>query len=143
MKKTLFFMALFPILLYGQNQTKPVKVEKTKMITTQSGLGIETLVEGTGATPKKGDTILAHYTGWLKDGTKFDSSHDRGQPLKFRVGVGMVIQGWDEGLLQMKVGQKAKLHIPSELGYGERGAGNSIPANSDLIFEVELVDIVN
>ena len=120
---------------------KPQKKDKT-MIKTASGLGIEILTDSDGVMPQKGQTIKAHYTGWLTDGTKFDSSHDRGQPLQFKVGVGQVIAGWDEGLLAMKVGQKVKLYIPSELGYGARGAGGAIPPHADLVFEVELVSIV-
>lgn len=123
------------------DSNKPQKKDK-KMIKTASGLGIEILTDSEGAMPLKGQTIKAHYTGWLTDGTKFDSSHDRGQPLQFKVGVGQVIAGWDEGLLAMKVGQKVKLHIPSALGYGARGAGGAIPPNADLVFEVELVGIV-
>lgn len=116
--------------------------ETKKMTTTPSGLRIEVLTDSNGATPVKGNTIKAHYTGWLTDGTQFDSSHDRREPLEFKVGVGQVIAGWDEGLLAMKVGQTVKLHIPAALGYGARGAGRLIKPNSDLVFEVELVEIV-
>lgn len=111
------------------------------METTPSGLQYEDLVPGTGASPTRGQTAVVHYTGWLTDGTKFDSSLDRGQPFSFPVGAGRVIQGWDEGVATMKVGGKRRLTIPSELGYGARGAGGVIPPNATLIFEVELLDI--
>jgi FKBP-type peptidyl-prolyl cis-trans isomerase len=102
----------------------------------------EDLIEGTGEEVKNGDTVKVNYTGTLLDGTQFDSSLDRGEPFEFTVGQGQVIQGWDEGLLGMKVGGKRKLTIPSSMGYGETGAGESIPPNAGLIFEIELVEIV-
>ena len=103
----------------------------------------ETMTPGDGKTfPKKRDKLTMHYTGTLADGgKKFDSSVDRGQPFTFTIGVGQVIQGWDEGVIQMSLGEKAALHIPSAMGYGERGAGGDIPANADLVFEVELLKI--
>ncbi|NTW30951.1 MAG: FKBP-type peptidyl-prolyl cis-trans isomerase [Candidatus Moranbacteria bacterium] len=105
-------------------------------------LKIEKISEGTGdQATKKGDTISVHYTGTLTDGTKFDSSVDRGTPFSFTVGGGQVIAGWDQGLLDMKVGEKRRLTIPASLGYGARGAGSSIPPNATLIFEVELLSI--
>ena len=105
--------------------------------------GLKTIVhkEGTGKNPIPGDNITVHYKGLLADGTEFDSSHSRGTPFTFIVGQGRVIPGWDEGLLYMKVGEKRTLIIPSELGYGERGAGGTIPPNATLIFEVELIKI--
>jgi len=106
-----------------------------------SGLKILIEKEGTGRKPKAGEWVQVHYTGYLPDGTKFDSSYDRGQPIGFQVGKGRVIAGWDEGIMQLKEGAKAYLFIPSHLGYGERGAGGVIPPNSDLIFKVELVKI--
>lgn len=106
-------------------------------------LKIEDIVIGTGAEVKKGDNILIHYLGTLEDGTKFDSSYDRDQPFDTQIGVGMLIQGWDLGIPGMKVGGKRKLTIPPELGYGARGAGALIPPNSTLIFEVELIDIID
>ncbi|HRE29017.1 MAG TPA: FKBP-type peptidyl-prolyl cis-trans isomerase [Anaerolineales bacterium] len=105
------------------------------------GLKIEKLVEGTGAAPKTGNTVQVHYTGWLLDGTKFDSSVDRGRPFEFRLGAGQVIAGWDQGVAQLKVGDKARLTLSPEMGYGARGAGGVIPPNATLIFEVELLAI--
>jgi FKBP-type peptidyl-prolyl cis-trans isomerase FkpA len=111
------------------------------MITTNSGLKYEDLQEGTGTEAKAGDNVQVHYTGWLTDGTKFDSSLDRRSPFTFKVGAGRVIKGWDEGVAGMKVGGKRKLTIPPELGYGSRGAGGVIPPNAELIFEVELLKV--
>ncbi|MDB9457519.1 FKBP-type peptidyl-prolyl cis-trans isomerase, partial [Dolichospermum circinale CS-545/17] len=110
-------------------------------VTTPSGLKYVELEEGTGATPQTGQTVVVHYTGTLEDGTKFDSSRDRNQPFSFKIGVGQVIKGWDEGLSTMKVGGRRQLIIPSELGYGARGAGNVIPPHSTLLFDVELLAI--
>jgi FKBP-type peptidyl-prolyl cis-trans isomerase len=114
---------------------------KEKVITTDSGLKYIELKEGTGKAAKAGDTVIVHYTGWLKDGTKFDSSKDRGDPFGFKLGAGRVIKGWDEGVAGMKVGGKRKLIIPPELAYGKRGAGNVIPPDAELTFEVELLKI--
>lgn len=109
---------------------------------TASGLKYVDLVLGSGALPEAGDKITVHYTGWLEDGTKFDSSVDRGQPFSFVIGAGKVIKGWDEGVITMKVGGKRKLIIPSELGYGETGTPDgTIPPNATLIFEVELLEV--
>jgi len=107
-------------------------------------LEIEPLMEGTGDRQvAQNDVISVHYVGTLTDGTKFDSSIDRGEPFTFTVGIGQVIQGWDQGTLGMKVGEKRKLTIPSELAYGEQGSGSVIPPNATLIFEVELVSFAS
>lgn len=116
------------------------KKEVEMSIKTSSGLLIEDIKVGSGAEAKPGNIISAHYTGTLVDGTKFDSSVDRGEPLSFTLGVGQVIKGWDEGIVGMKVGGKRKLIIPPELAYGARAIG-SIPPNSTLIFEVELMGV--
>ncbi len=104
---------------------------------------IEDLSLGDGAEAVKGKDITVHYTGWLTDGTKFDSSLDRRQPLTITLGVGQVIKGWDEGFAGMKVGGKRKLTIPPEMGYGARGAGGVIPPNATLVFEVELLKVAD
>tara|TARA_R110001592_G_scaffold359340_3_gene665656 strand:- start:11518 stop:12207 length:690 start_codon:yes stop_codon:yes gene_type:complete len=114
--------------------------QKEGMITTASGLQYEVLTPGTGATPTADDVVKVHYTGTLLDGTKFDSSVDRGEPAQFKVGG--VIPGWTEALQLMKVGAKYKLYIPSELAYGQRGAGALIKPGATLIFEVELLDVI-
>jgi FKBP-type peptidyl-prolyl cis-trans isomerase len=111
-------------------------------VTTASGLIYDDLVPGTGSAAQSGDTVSVHYTGTLTNGSKFDSSLDRGTPLEFQLGAGEVIRGWDEGVAGMLVGGKRKLIIPAELGYGSQSVG-SIPANSTLIFEVELLEIVS
>lgn len=105
-------------------------------------LKIEELVEGTGKEVKAGDTVSVHYTGWLTDGKKFDSSVDRNMPFEVKIGFGYVIKGWDQGIPGMKVGGKRKLTIPSELGYGDYGAEPMIPGGATLVFEVELLDII-
>ena len=112
------------------------------MTTTASGLQYEDTVSGSGDTARAGNTVTVHYTGWLPDGTKFDSSKDRNEPFEFPLGAGYVIRGWDEGVQGMRVGGVRKLTIPPELGYGARGAGGVIPPNATLIFEVELIGIL-
>lgn len=108
---------------------------------TSEGLVVEDLQEGTGAEAVPGQRVTVHYTGWLTNGQKFDSSVDRGQPFSFLLGEGHVIQGWDQGVEGMKVGGKRKLTIPPDMGYGARGAGNVIPPNATLVFEVELLAV--
>jgi peptidylprolyl isomerase len=112
------------------------------MITTPSGLSYHDEVVGTGATPKAGQKVVVHYTGTLENGAKFDSSVDRGKPFSYTHGIGQVIKGWEEGIATMQVGTKRRLHIPAELGYGSRGAGGFIPPNANLIFDVELLEII-
>jgi len=99
----------------------------------------EKITSGTGASPKKGETVTVHYTGWLTDGTKFDCSRDRNEPFSFVLGTGQVIQGWDQGVAAMRVGDKVKLTIPPDLAYGRAGYPGAIPPNATLIFEVELL----
>jgi len=110
-------------------------------VTTGSGLKYVDLQVGQGEEAKAGQTVNVHYTGWLTDGKKFDSSLDRRSPFSFKLGGGQVIRGWDEGVAGMKVGGKRKLMIPSKLGYGARGAGGVIPPDADLVFEVELLKV--
>lgn len=117
------------------------EMAEENLVTTDSGLQYVDLVEGTGAMPQPGQSVTVHYTGTLEDGTKFDSSRDRNRPFTFTIGVGQVIKGWDEGVSTMRVGGQRKLIIPSELGYGARGAGGVIPPNATLIFDVELLRI--
>ncbi|WP_421662578.1 FKBP-type peptidyl-prolyl cis-trans isomerase [Nitrospira sp. BLG_2] len=115
--------------------------ENKQEVITPSGLKYIDQAIGTGDAAVAGKTASVHYTGWLENGTKFDSSVDRGQPFSFPLGAGRVIKGWDEGVQGMKVGGKRKLTIPSDLGYGSRGAGGVIPPNATLIFDVELLGV--
>ena len=110
-------------------------------VTTPSGLKYTDLQVGDGQEAKAGQTVNVHYTGWLENGTKFDSSLDRRSPFSFNLGAGQVIRGWDEGVAGMKIGGKRRLTIPANLGYGARGAGGVIPPNATLIFEVELLGV--
>ena len=115
--------------------------QKEGVIELPSGLQYKVIKEGTGDSPDDNDMVSVHYTGTLTDGKKFDSSRDRGQPFQFKIGVGQVIKGWDEGVMSMKVGGRRKLIIPPDLGYGARGAGDVIPPNATLIFDVELLEV--
>ena len=122
----------------GGRQALPAEA---KPVTTPSGLTYVDLAVGNGPSPTAGKPVKVHYTGWLENGTKFDSSVDRGQPFTFVIGAGEVIPGWDEGVMTMKAGGRRKLIIPSRLGYGAAGAGGVIPPNATLIFEVELLEV--
>lgn len=117
----------------------PTEVGKSE--TTKSGLKYETLKKGDGAEAKSGQKVTVHYVGKLENGTKFDSSRDRDEPFPFKLGAGQVIKGWDEGVAGMKVGEKRKLTIPSDLAYGDRGFPGAIPPKATLIFEVELIKV--
>lgn len=119
----------------------PAATSPAKPVTTASGLIYQDVVVGKGPAAKAGDMVSVHYTGWLTDKTKFDSSRDRGVPFEFPLGEGRVIPGWDEGVAGMKVGGKRKLTIPPNLGYGASGAGGVIPPNATLLFDVELLEI--
>ncbi|MCD4498216.1 FKBP-type peptidyl-prolyl cis-trans isomerase [Chromobacterium vaccinii] len=105
-------------------------------------LKIEDLVVGEGKEAVRGALITSHYTGWLEDGTKFDSSVDKGRPFQCVIGTGRVIKGWDQGMMGMRVGGKRKLWVPAHLAYGERQIGDRIPANSNLVFEIELLEVL-
>lgn len=123
---------------------EPVKqtvIDEFNYTTTTSGLRIYEITIGTGPTPQKGQTVVVQYVAWYVDGTQFDSSYFRGQPYEFKLGLGEVIKGWDEGIATMKVGGKRKLVIPPELGYGAAGAGNAIPGDTTLVYEIELLEI--
>jgi FKBP-type peptidyl-prolyl cis-trans isomerase FkpA len=127
----------------GENTAAPAPtvLAEGSATTTASGLIIEELAVGSGTAAEAGNRVSVHYTGWLTDGTQFDSSLDRNQPFEFRLGAGQVIRGWDEGVAGMQVGGKRKLTIPPQLGYGARGAGGVIPPNAVLVFEVELLEV--
>jgi FKBP-type peptidyl-prolyl cis-trans isomerase len=138
---TAIVLFLFAATNVAHADTSAPSKTKGKPVTTPSGLKYWELKKGSGAVAKAGDSVQVHYTGWLTEGKKFDSSVDRGSPFAFKLGAGMVIKGWDEGVAGMKVGGKRQLHIPAELGYGARGAGDAIPPNADLIFDVELLGV--
>lgn len=120
---------------------RELAVNDDDLNTTPSGLRYQDLTEGDGAAARAGDSVSVHYTGWLTDGSKFDSSRDRGTPFTFQLGAGRVIAGWDEGVAGMKVGGSRKLVIPAQLGYGARGAPPVIPPNATLVFDVELLSV--
>jgi len=130
---------MFGFLILSVNSFAEEKTPET--ITTESGLRYKIIKEGTGPKPQKGDKVKVHYTGKLTDGTVFDSSKNRG-PFVFNVGTGRVIKGWDEGVIDMKVGEVRELVIPPDLAYGKRGAPPVIPPDATLVFEVELLEIV-
>jgi FKBP-type peptidyl-prolyl cis-trans isomerase len=133
-----FVLAFAALAVADENGPAPTT---GKPVTTASGLQYWDLKAGDGPAAATGDIVRVHYTGWLTDGTKFDSSRDHGgEPLRFWLGKGNVIKGWDEGVVGMKIGGKRQLHIPSRLGYGARGSGR-IPPNADLVFDVELVAV--
>jgi FKBP-type peptidyl-prolyl cis-trans isomerase len=145
--KTYFRIALVVVVSVGLGRSFGVSIRtekkdrKNMAVTTASGLTYVDLKEGTGQAAANGDQVAVHYTGWLTNGKKFDSSVDRKMPFTFLLGGGTVIKGWDEGIQGMKIGGKRKLTIPATLAYGERGAGALIPPNSILVFEVELLTV--
>lgn len=125
----------------AQEKTQTVTPSMDNFTTSKDGLKIQDETVGSGKEAKSGDTVTVNYLGTLENGTKFDSSYDRNTPFTTQIGVGLVIKGWDEGIVGMKVGGKRKLIIPPSLGYGEQGAGGVIPPNATLVFEVELLDV--
>ena len=139
------FAAIALALIGTTIMTDSSDAQSAKPVTTSTGLQIIDTKPGTGASPRTGQTVVVHYTGWLYEngvkGKKFDSSVDRNEPFEFPIGQGRVIQGWDQGVGTMKVGGKRTLIIPPALGYGARGAGGAIPPNATLIFDVELLSL--
>lgn len=143
---TLGIIGVVGFFIYNRNQetqSESYKINNVPNMTkfAKNGVQNEILKEGAGAVAKNGDTVTVHYVGTLENGAKFDSSIDRGIPFEFNLGAGQVIPGWEIGIEGMKIGEKRKLIIPSELAYGERRAGSAIPPNATLIFEVELLEV--
>jgi FKBP-type peptidyl-prolyl cis-trans isomerase len=140
-------LALFLSACGGEGEQKAgaatagIEIDSAALTKTATGLRYQDVVTGTGPVAEPGQTAVVHYTGWLTDGTKFDSSRDRGQPFSFPLGGGQVIAGWDEGVAGMKVGGRRKLVIPAELGYGPMGSPPVIPPSATLVFDVELLDL--
>jgi len=132
---------LLGVMMYGETQSGGPPPVTGKPVTTADGLKYWDVKVGTGATATAGHKVKVHYTGWLTNGKKFDSSVDRKEPFEFQLGAGQVIKGWDEGVAGMKVGGKRRLEIPPALGYGSRGAGGVIPPDATLLFDVELLDV--
>ncbi len=130
-----------PASLSNDTFVPELNVDLSAMTQTPSGLYYQDLEVGTGTEAQAGANVTVHYTGWLTDGTKFDSSVDRGTPFVFSLGAGRVIAGWDEGVSGMRIGGKRKLVIPADLGYGDRGSGNVIPPGATLVFDVELLGV--
>ena len=141
MKNIYTLVLALVVVATGCSQSDAPKQDQPKPGATVTELKIEDSKIGTGAEAVTGKSVTVHYTGWLTDGTKFDSSKDRGQPFSFQLGGGQVIKGWDQGVAGMKVGGVRKLTIPASLGYGARGAGGVIPPNATLVFEVELLGV--
>lgn len=143
--KYVFFSAIAIFLIFGCSKSidtnKPAKIDESKYVTTESGLKYADIKVGTGESPAPGDKVVVHYTGWLMNGTRFDSSVLKNRPFEFTLGAGQVIKGWDEGVATMRVGGIRQLIIPPDLAYGQNGAGNVIPPNATLIFEVQLLEI--
>jgi FKBP-type peptidyl-prolyl cis-trans isomerase len=143
------FLFLFLLPACGSGGDRPsaggssadLGIDTAAMTTTPTGLKIQDVKVGEGAEATSGSTAVVHYTGWLTDGKKFDSSRDRGTPFDFRIGAGQVIPGWDQGVAGMKVGGQRKLLIPADLGYGEMGAPPVIPPGATLVFDVELLEV--
>ncbi len=138
---TILFAPAQEIEAKGLFSKEKTKLAQAQGVTTPSGLKYQDTVVGNGPAPRQGQKVSVHYTGWLTNGTKFDSSRDRGEPFQFTLGRGEVIKGWDEGVASMKVGGRRKLTIPPDLAYGSRGAGGAVPPNATLVFDVELLGV--